>query len=102
MLKTIVDLAWSWFTSNIKLPFNKDALKAEAFDVAYNQGLPALVKSLEDMVPQQYRQNLNHGMWQAVKQAAESNDPAAFVKQAGDALQNSGQADSILKHIQQA
>jgi len=94
-------MAWSWFKSNIKLPFDQETLKNQAMDVAYNQGLPSLISSLENMVPEKYKQNLSHGMWLAVKQAAQSNDPAAFVQQAGTALQNSGQADAILKHIQQ-
>lgn len=99
MMKTLIDLAWTWFGKNIKLPFNKEKLKEQSLDIAYNQGLPALVQSLEQMVPEDMKQNLNHGMWQAVKQAANSNNPGEFVKQAATALQNSGQVDEIMKHI---
>ena len=101
ILTTILNLAWSWFGSNIKLPFGQEQIKKEALDIAYNQGLPALVNSLENMVPQQYQQNLNHPMWKALKQAANTNDSTQFVEQASSALTNSGQADAILKHIQQ-
>ena len=102
MIKTIAELAWSWFKSNIKLPFNQEKLKEQAVEIAYNQGLSALVTSLEKMVPDQYRQNLSHPMWLAVKESAQSNDPAGFVQQASIAMKNSGQADSIMKAISNA
>jgi hypothetical protein len=100
MISTIANLAWSWFKSNIKLPFNAEQLKTQAFEVACNQGLPALVSSLESIVPENLKPNLDHGIWQAVKKASQCNNPSEFVQQAGTVLQNSGQADAILQHIQ--
>lgn len=99
MIDKIINLAWGWFKSNIKLPFDQDKLKEQALDIAYNQGLTGLVSSLEQMVPNDKKANLNHPMWQGLKQASESGDAAQFVQQAGIALKNSGQADEIMKHI---
>lgn len=99
LLKLIVNGAWEWFKGNIKLPFGLSELKDQSMDVAFNQGLPALIRSLESAVPAKDRHKLNHGMWQAVKQAAQSNDANSFLSQASTALQNSGQADEILKVV---
>jgi hypothetical protein len=95
-------MAWAWFKSNIKLPFNIETLKSQSLDIAYNQGLPGVISSLEQMASQHGKGDaLKHPMWGAVKQFAQGNDPETFVQQAGTALQNSGQADEIIKHIQQ-
>lgn len=53
------------------------------------------------MVPAQYKQNLNHGMWQALKDVVNQhgNDPNAVINQAGSALQNSGQIEEIMNAI---
>ena len=102
IIKTIVELAWAWIKANIKLPFNQEMLKKQAMEVAFNQGLPALVTSLEKQVPEQYRENLNHRMWQAVKQATQSNDPEQFVEQVSTALQNSGEADRMMEFLQKS
>ncbi|MCL1924279.1 MAG: hypothetical protein FWF50_01690 [Defluviitaleaceae bacterium] len=44
-------------------------------------------------------ENLNHPMWKALKQAAQSNDPQTLIDQATTSLKNSGQAEEILKTI---
>ena len=53
------------------------------------------------MVPPQYKENLNHGMWRALKDVVNKHgdDPNAVIQQAGSALQNSGQIDEILKVV---
>jgi hypothetical protein len=101
MIKTILDLIWSWFKKNIKLPFDMDTLKSQGLDVAYNQGLPALMSTLEEKVPAEHRDKLNHPMWQAAKTAVDTcgGDPEKFVQHATTALQNSGQMDEIIKHV---
>jgi len=99
MIKTVLNLAWAWFKSNIKLPFNQDQLRDQALNIAYNQGLPALINSLESKVDPRDRDKLDHPMWQALKQAASSNDPSTFVQQAASALENSGEAERIISSL---
>lgn|GEM_PF-5229890 len=82
------------------MPFNKNELKNQAIDIACNQGLPALIGDLEKMANKAGKgENLNHPMWKALKQAAQSNDPQTLIDQATTSLKNSGQAEEILKTI---
>lgn len=97
MLDNVLKMAWSWFTRNIKLPFDKEKLKEQSLDIAYNQGLTALISSLEQIVPEDKKQNLNHPMWQAVKQASQGDDVESFVAQAGDIVKNNEQLKNLTK-----
>jgi len=101
MIEKIINMAWRWFSSNIQLPFDKNTIKNQLLDIGANQGLPAVVESLENMVPLEMKSRLNHSMWQTMKQVAECDNSTDFVNQASTMLQNSGQADEIINFMNQ-
>ena len=100
MIQTLVNMAWSFVKTKFSNMFNPDKLLNDSYNIAMNQGLPALIQNLEQQARSQGKGDmLNHKMWQAVKGYANNGNPENVVSGMSSVLKESGQAEAAMEFL---
>lgn len=100
MLQTLVNMAWSYVKSRMSNMFNADKLLNDSYNIAMNQGLPALITNLEEQARTQGKGDLlDHKIWDAVRGFANTGNPDSVVSGMGNVLEQSGQAQAALEFL---
>ena len=100
-MQMLVNMAWGYIKSKFSNMFNPDKLLNDSYNIAMNQGLPALITNLEEQARTQGRgEQLNHQMWQAVRSLA-SGGAENVVKGGEKLLNESGQGEKVMEFLKQ-